>query len=77
MSRAIVLHMYNLHMACMVYTVYAHAPFLTFSFVFSYRCDESNERQERTSRTLVNVKSGIEHLADKLQHLKAVKTATL
>lgn len=36
------------------------------------KCEEAEHRQKHASRTLVNVKSGIEHLADKLQHLKAV-----
>ena len=37
------------------------------------RRQESKQRQERTSRLLVDVKAGVEHLADKLQHLKAPK----
>ncbi len=37
------------------------------------RCEESKQRQERSSRILVDVKAGIEHLADKLQYLKAPK----
>lgn len=36
------------------------------------KCAEAEQRQKHASRTLVNVKAGIEHLADKLQHLKAV-----
>jgi len=35
--------------------------------------DETKARQERTSHILVDVKAGVEHLADKLQHLKAPK----
>ena len=35
-------------------------------------CSDAKDRQERANKTLVNVKAGIEHLADKLQHLKAV-----
>lgn len=38
------------------------------------KCAESEQRQTHVSRTLVNVKAGIEHLADKLQHLKAVSS---
>lgn len=34
---------------------------------------EAKDRQERANKILVNVKAGIEHLADKLQHLKAPK----
>lgn len=37
------------------------------------RCEESKKRQDRSSRILVDVKAGIEHLADKLQYLKAPK----
>ncbi|EDO35840.1 predicted protein [Nematostella vectensis] len=37
------------------------------------RCAEAELRQNHASRTLVNTKAGIEHLADKLQHLKAPK----
>lgn len=36
--------------------------------------DESNEKLERASQVLVSVKAGVEHLADKLQHLKTVKS---
>ena len=38
----------------------------------SFRLEDSRFRQERASKTLINVKAGVEHLADKLQHLKAV-----
>ena len=41
---------------------------------FVYSCADSQDRQDRANKTLVNVKAGIEHLADKLQHLKAVRT---
>eukprot|EP00112_Aurelia_sp_Birch-Aquarium-sp1_P003348 Seg1374.4 transcript_id=Seg1374.4/GoldUCD/mRNA.D3Y31 product="Coiled-coil domain-containing protein 151" protein_id=Seg1374.4/GoldUCD/D3Y31 len=37
------------------------------------RCGDSKQRQERSSHILVDVKAGIEHLADKLQYLKAPK----
>lgn len=37
------------------------------------RCADAKDRQDRANKTLVNVKAGIEHLADKLQHLKAPK----
>jgi len=33
----------------------------------------TKQRQEHTSRILVNAKAGVEHLADKLQHLKTPK----
>ena len=36
------------------------------------RRDDADERLQRASRTLVQVKAGVEHLADKLHHLKAV-----
>lgn len=38
-----------------------------------FRCADAQDRQDRANKTLVNVKAGIEHLADKLQHLKAVR----
>jgi len=37
------------------------------------RRDEAAERLERASHVLVSVKAGVEHLADKLQHLKVVR----
>merc|ERR1712141_855751 len=37
------------------------------------KCEESKQRKERSSRILVDVKAGIEHLAGKLQYLKAPK----
>ena len=40
---------------------------------FVHRCEESKQRKERSSRILVDVKAGIEHLAGKLQYLKAPK----
>ena len=43
-------------------------------YCFVYSCADSQDRQDRANKTLVNVKAGIEHLADKLQHLKAVRT---
>lgn len=42
--------------------------------LFVFRNAEAKDRQERANKILVNVKAGIEHLADKLQHLKAVRT---
>jgi len=36
--------------------------------------DEINERLEKTSQVLVKVKAGVEHLADKLQHIKTAKS---
>ena len=36
------------------------------------RRGDSQDKLDRSSKILVNVKSGVEHLADKLQHLKAV-----
>eukprot|EP00745_Piridium_sociabile_P021402 TRINITY_DN32914_c0_g1_i4.p1 TRINITY_DN32914_c0_g1~~TRINITY_DN32914_c0_g1_i4.p1 ORF type:complete len:437 (+),score=186.58 TRINITY_DN32914_c0_g1_i4:272-1582(+) len=37
------------------------------------RRDDADEKLQRASRTLVQVKAGVEHLADKLYHLKANK----
>ncbi|KAK7094450.1 outer dynein arm-docking complex subunit 3-like [Littorina saxatilis] len=37
------------------------------------RRDDADQRLQRASRTLVQVKAGVEHLADKLHHLKATK----
>ncbi|CAH1786887.1 unnamed protein product [Owenia fusiformis] len=37
------------------------------------RRDEALERLDRASKILISVKAGVEHLADKLQHLKANK----
>ena len=37
------------------------------------RFQETKVRQERAARILVNVKAGIEHLADKLAHIKVPK----
>ncbi|KAK7466000.1 hypothetical protein BaRGS_00037437 [Batillaria attramentaria] len=37
------------------------------------RRDDADERLQRASRILVQVKAGVEHLADKLHHLKANK----
>lgn len=42
-----------------------------------FRNAEAKDRQERANKILVNVKAGIEHLADKLQHLKAVRTLNI
>lgn len=36
------------------------------------RRDTADEQLQRASRILVQVKAGVEHLADKLHHLKAV-----
>jgi len=36
------------------------------------RRDDYNEKMHRQSGILFDVKSGVEHLADKLSHLKAV-----
>ena len=36
------------------------------------RRDEAQMKLEKSSRILLEVKSGVEHLAEKLKHLKAV-----
>ena len=36
------------------------------------RRDDAEEKLQRSSKILVSVKAGVEHLADKLYHLKAV-----
>ncbi|CAK8674702.1 outer dynein arm-docking complex subunit 3-like [Clavelina lepadiformis] len=38
------------------------------------RRDDAAEKLERASHVLVSVKAGVEHLADKLQHLKVMKS---
>merc|ERR1712136_279608 len=38
------------------------------------RRDEAADKLERASHVLVSVKAGVEHLADKLQHLKTMKS---
>lgn len=42
----------------------------------SSRSKEAKTRQEAISRILIDVKAGVEHLYDKLQHLKAPKSQT-
>ena len=37
-----------------------------------HRCKESEEQTERAAHLLGQVKTGVDHLADKLQHIKAV-----
>ncbi|XP_041369363.1 outer dynein arm-docking complex subunit 3-like [Gigantopelta aegis] len=37
------------------------------------RCDDADRRLQRACKILVQVKAGVEHLADKLHHLKASK----
>lgn len=41
------------------------------------RRDDADEKLQRASRILVQVKAGVEHLADKLHHLKAVSMVFL
>ena len=36
------------------------------------RCSGAHSTLDKSSKILVSVKAGVEHLADKLQHLKAV-----
>jgi len=36
------------------------------------RCAESEVKADRSSRLLAQVKGGVEHLSEKLQHIKAV-----
>jgi len=36
------------------------------------RMDDSEERLQRNSNIMVSIKAGVDHLADKLHHLKAV-----
>lgn len=36
-------------------------------------CSESEEKTNRTSKLLAKVKNGVEHLSEKLQHIKAVR----
>ena len=39
------------------------------------RRDNAEEKLQRSSKILVSVKAGVDHLADKLHHLKAVSLA--
>lgn len=41
------------------------------------KCSESEEKANRTSKLLAKVKNGVEHLSEKLQHIKAVNLITL
>lgn len=36
------------------------------------RCKESKEKADRASKLLSQVKNGVDHLSEKLQHIKAV-----
>ena len=36
------------------------------------KCSESEEKATHTSKLLAKVKNGVEHLSEKLQHIKAV-----
>lgn len=36
------------------------------------RCEESKIRAEQTSKLLAQVKNGVQHLSEKLQHIKMV-----
>ena len=56
-----------------IFKCYTRACVLIYVVCFCFvRCSDAQDRQDRANKTLVNVKAGIEHLADKLQHLKAV-----
>ena len=37
-----------------------------------YRCEESTVRSDLTSKLLAQVKNGVQHLSEKLQHIKMV-----
>ena len=37
------------------------------------KCSESEEKANRASNLLAKVKNGVEHLSEKLQHIKAVR----
>ena len=41
------------------------------------RKDESQSQLEKTSKTLLDIKSGVEHLTEKLKVLKSVCTTVL
>lgn len=41
------------------------------------RLADSEDKLERNSRIMVSVKGGVEHLADKLHHLKAVSALSM
>lgn len=42
--------------------------------VYRYRCEESKVRADQTSKLLAQVKNGVQHLSEKLQHIKMVRT---
>ena len=39
------------------------------------KCSESEDKANHTSKLLAKVKNGVEHLSEKLQHIKAVRIA--
>ena len=38
------------------------------------RCDKAQTKVEKSSKILVDAKSGVDHLTEKLKHLKVVRT---
>ena len=51
--------------------------FVLFAHITNYysfnRCTESESKSDRAGRLLGQVKAGITHLSEKLQHIKAVR----
>ena len=39
------------------------------------RCDKAQNKLDKSSKILVDAKSGVDHLSEKLKHLKVVKTS--
>ena len=39
------------------------------------RCDKAHNKLDKSSKILVDAKSGVDHLSEKLKHLKVVKTS--
>lgn len=42
-----------------------------------FSCEEAEARADQAAKLMTTVKAGVEHLAEKLQHLKAVCTDDL
>jgi len=40
--------------------------------IVAFSCEEAEARADQAAKLMTTVKAGVEHLAEKLQHLKAV-----
>ena len=55
------------------HTLHTHTNVTITPILHMYtRCAESEVKADRSSRLLAQVNSGVEHLSEKLQHIKAV-----